>query len=302
MSVTPKSLILDLLSTLPPGPRYSMPVRALVEAGSFFGLGESSLRVALARLLARQQVERDERGRYRLGEASGAVSRAVHGWRSVGEQAVAWSGDWIGIHRRRGQDRALRRQGDRSLEFMGFRELDPGLFIRPNNLRGEATALGPRLRDLGLEESALIFGMSGLDSEARNRVLGLWDREGLERGYGLAVQALVESRQRLESGPAPAAMVETFEIGGRVIRQLVLDPLLPDEIVSSSLRDALLAQMLEYDAFGRNCWADFLRKHGVLHGDTPADLRVAEGAERLASVEDPSRKIHERVLPGAEAV
>ena len=43
-----------------------MPVRALVEAGRCFGIGDNSLRVALARLLARGRVERNMRGRYRL--------------------------------------------------------------------------------------------------------------------------------------------------------------------------------------------------------------------------------------------
>ena len=302
MEITPKSLILDLLSTLPPGPGYSMPVRALVEAASFFGLAESSIRVALARLLARHQVERDERGQYRLGEASGAVSRAIHGWRRLGRQTALWSGDWIGVHRRRGEGRAERQRGDRSLEFLGFRELDPGLFVRPDNLLSDTAALRIRLSDLGLEGSALVFELSGFDAAAEARALQLWDGDGLKRAYALASEALIQSRRRVESKPTPAAMVETFELGGRVIRQLVLDPLLPDEIVSSTLRDALVAQMLDYDAFGRDHWSDFLRKHGVLHRGTPADLRVAEGAERLASVGASSRKASEEASAGVEAV
>lgn len=302
MQITPKSLILDLLSTLPPGRQYSMPVRALVEAASFFGLAESSLRVALARLLAQHQVERDERGQYRLGEASGAVSRAIHGWRSLGEQAVDWSGDWIGVHRRRGGGRAERGRGDRSLEFLGFRELDPGLLVRPDNLVGGASALRIRLEDLGLEGSALVFQLSALDGAAEERVLELWDGAGLDRGYELAIDALIQSRERLESDSARAAMVETFELGGRVIRQLVLDPLLPDAIASSTLRDALVAQMLDYDAYGKGCWSDFLRKHGVLHRGTPADLRVAEGAGQLASMAVASPEPFEEASVGTEAV
>ena len=48
MDPSPRSLILDLLSTLG---RSSAPVRALVSAAGLFGIRENSLRVALARLL-----------------------------------------------------------------------------------------------------------------------------------------------------------------------------------------------------------------------------------------------------------
>ena len=47
--VSAKSLIVDLISTVT-GP-YSVGVGALVSAGALFGLGENSMRVALARLL-----------------------------------------------------------------------------------------------------------------------------------------------------------------------------------------------------------------------------------------------------------
>ena len=65
MEPTAKSLILDLLSTLRPG--SAMPVGALVEAGSLFGLSGNNVRVSIARLLAGGQIARDERGHYRLG-------------------------------------------------------------------------------------------------------------------------------------------------------------------------------------------------------------------------------------------
>ena len=71
---TGKSLTLDLLSTLRGG---SMPIAALVAAGEVFGLGEGSIRVAVTRLLAAGQIERDERGRYRLGPAVAVAGAAA---------------------------------------------------------------------------------------------------------------------------------------------------------------------------------------------------------------------------------
>ena len=70
MGPTARSLILDLLSTLRRG---AAPVRALVAAAGLFGIGENSLRVALARLLAAGMVERDARGQYRLGPGARAA-------------------------------------------------------------------------------------------------------------------------------------------------------------------------------------------------------------------------------------
>ena len=48
MDISPRSLILDLLSTLRRG---AMPVRALIRAGEMFEIPENTLRVALARLV-----------------------------------------------------------------------------------------------------------------------------------------------------------------------------------------------------------------------------------------------------------
>lgn len=262
-----------------------MPVRALVEAGDCFGMASSAVRVALARLLAEKRVERDERGRYRLGVAAAPVVRTIRNWRRLEAQTVEWSGGWIGVCRRRGKGRGqARRLGDQSLMFLGFREFEPALFLRPDNLTGGVGELRAQLGDLGLEDTAPVFELSGLDPSGEARALALWDEVALGDAYGEAAQMLSESRLALEAAPAREAMVETFRLGGRVIRQLVLDPLLPDAIAPTAGRDALAAQMRDYDVFGRSCWAEFLGRHGVLHRRTPADLRVMKGADPMISV------------------
>ena len=73
-------------------------------------------------------------------------------------------------------------------------------------------------------------------------------------------------------------MVETFLVGGEVLRQVALDPLLPDEIVPAADRAALVEDMRHYDEVGRACWAGFLEQFDVPHMRTPSDLRVAEAA------------------------
>jgi phenylacetic acid degradation operon negative regulatory protein len=77
-------------------------------------------------------------------------------------------------------------------------------------------------------------------------------------------------------------MVESFLLGGRVLRQLVLDPLLPEAILPVAERQHLVEAMRRYDRFGRGAWAGFLGEFDVPHLRTPVDTRMAAEASRLA--------------------
>ena len=92
---TASSLTLDLLSTLRRG---TMSVRALIEAGSLLGIEENNIRVSLARLYASGRVERDDRGRYRLGPSVAAISGRLRSWRDIGQRQIAWRGEWLAVH------------------------------------------------------------------------------------------------------------------------------------------------------------------------------------------------------------
>jgi hypothetical protein len=78
---------------------------------------------------------------------------------------------------------------------------------------------------------------------------------------------------RLEKLSAGEAMVESFNVGGRALRQLILDPLLPEEIHPTAEREALFAAMTEYDRLGRLAWAELLGRFGVPHLRAPLDGR-----------------------------
>ena len=276
---TAKSLILDLLSTLRRG---AMPVAALVAAGELFGIGQNRLRVALARLLAAGQVERDARGRYRLASGAGPVQRQVVAWRHPERRTRPWSGAFIGVQGRPPGERRARRAHDRSLAFLGFRPLDARLEIRPDNLTGGVRALREALQALGLDAGSIVFTLRDLDPATETRARGLWDAETLHQAYAASLREIEESARRLPQLSTQAAMVESFSLGGRMIRQLVLDPLLPEPIASTEGRDALVEAMRRYDRLGRACWGAFLARFDVPHLSTPADTRIEEG--RLASV------------------
>jgi phenylacetic acid degradation operon negative regulatory protein len=283
MEPSPRSLILDLLSTLGRAPA---PVRALVEAGQLFGIAENTLRVALTRLLADELVERDARGRYRLGPAAAAVSQQTRGWREVEERRIRWDGAWVGVSTAGlGRGRAAQRQRRaRALRLLGFRPLATGLEIRPDNLAGGVPGVREQLAGLGLEAPALVFRLDELDAESTARACSLWDGATLVASY-CEVRARIEaSAARLPQLPREEAMTESFLLGGAAIRQIVRDPLLPDPIVPAHELRALVAAMRRYDRLGRSAWAGWLGGDepepkqwpaGVRGSGTEAELRSA---------------------------
>lgn len=284
MAVNPsaKSFILDLLSTLRRG---TMPVSALIEAGRLFGIAENSIRVALTRLRAAGRVERDSRGRYRLGEAARPVGRRVTSWRDVERRIRRWDGAWVGVlggERTASSGQRDRRRRDRALRFLGFRALAPAFWVRPDNLRGGVDALRSELAALGLRPGDMVFALRHLDPVTEARAHGLWDTEALHAAHRSLRTEVETSLQRIDALPVERAMLQSFLLGGRVIRQLTLDPLLPEAIDPGEERRALLEAMRRYDPLGRGAWAEFLARFGVPHLRSPADTRMGAGADRLA--------------------
>jgi phenylacetic acid degradation operon negative regulatory protein len=266
---TAKGLTLDLLSSLR---GEAMPVAALVAAAGLFGIDENALRVAIARLLGAGQIARDERGSYRLGAAAHAIDRRVLGWRAAELRIAKWTGGWWLV--RAGtlppaRARA-RRHRERALSLLGFAELAPGLALRPDNLRASLAELRAELRALGLERDALIAHVGELDADHEARARRLWRRESFAAAYRRSLAELEASEARLARLPEERAMVESFMLGGRVIRELVLDPLLPEPFAPEAERRALVAALQRYDRAGRRAWASFMARFGAPHVGTPA--------------------------------
>ena len=273
---TARNLILDLLSTLRRG---TMPVRALVEAGGLLGIEENNVRVSLARLYASGRIERDERGRYRLGPAVAAISGRLRSWRDLGQRQRAWKGDWLAVHCARLGRGPARRRRERALELLGFRELSPGFSLRPDNLRGGLDSARAQLVSLatGVDatDTALgrVFLVRDLDPASDLEARSLWDAAALAEEARSSLVDLRESEARLASLDTNEAMVESFLVGGRVLRQLVRHPLLPAEILDPAPLSDLLDAMKHYDRLGRDAWSAFLARHDVPHRALPLDAR-----------------------------
>lgn len=268
----PKSVVLDLLSTLR---GRSAPVRFLVAAADIFGIDSNATRVAITRLLAAGLVERDERGAYRTGRAADPVLARLNTWRSMEKRTRDWDGTWIGatpsICCCSKDDRA---GSLKALEFTGMREFAPGFWIRPDNLEGGLDAVRAALFGLGVPGASPVFRVRDFDEASEARARTLWDAEAIRRHYRSIAAELESSAARLPAMEAKAAMAESFLIGGEAIRRIVLDPLLPEAIVPTAEREALVRAMTAYDEIGRRCWAPFLERYGVPLGDSPMDRQL----------------------------
>jgi phenylacetic acid degradation operon negative regulatory protein len=280
MDPSPRSLILDLLQTLG---RASAPVRALVAAASLFGIAENSLRVALARLRADGLVESDVRGSYRLGPAARAVSGELRSWRHLEQKLRPWDGAWVAVQTgplARGSARERRRRA-RALRLLGLRPFAPGIELRPDNLQGGVEGVRARLASLGIDRPALVYRAEGFDPAAEAEARGLWGGAALVESYRATVTRLEDSAARLVELPREAAMVESFRLGGETLRQLALDPLLPEPIVPAAERRALVTTMHRYDRLGRQAWAGWLGGETELPAALPAGVHES-GAEATA--------------------
>ena len=280
MAPTAKSVILDLLSTLG---RRAAPVRALVSAAEVFGIAGNNVRVTLGRLLAEGLVERDERGLYGLGPGASAVSEQIRSWRRLEEGLRRWDGGWIGVHTGglgRGDARQRRRR-ERALRLLGFRALAPGLELRPDNRVGGVAGARAQLARLGLESRAPVMRLGDLDAATEARARGLWDADALVAAYRASVRRLEASAERLAWLPRREAMVESFHVGGDAIRQLVLDPLLPEPIAPAAERRALVAAVRRYDALGRRVWAGWLGEDAARPEGSPAGVRGLAAAGEI---------------------
>jgi phenylacetic acid degradation operon negative regulatory protein len=248
----PRHLILNLL--LAAG--APLPVRNAVAACALFGIRGNSVRVTMVRLVAEGFVVTAGRGEYRLGPNAKTLAADVATWRSAEKRMRKWNGDWVVVHvgNLGRSDRAALRARDRALALLGLRELDRGLYVRPDNLVGGVTAVRERLHTLGLDDEAGVFVAQGFDSDREARARSLWAGEELDRGYRQQQKILDAWLMKAEDLGQDAAARESFLLGNAAIRTLVFDPLLPAPLVDAEARRAFIDSLKRFDDAGRAIW------------------------------------------------
>lgn len=256
MKTNPKHLILDLLLALDGRP---LAVRHAIRVCAVFGISANSLRVTLARLLAQGLIQTVERGAYCLGPAGVGLAEDVSTWRSVQQRLRPWQGAYVAVHcgALGRSDRAALRQRERALQMLGFCELDPGLYVRPDNLEPGVDGLRLRLHRLGLDDAAAVFQAQHFDAGRQARIRQLWSGDALTQAYRAQRHLLDDWLQGSANLALDVALRESFALGGQAIRQIVFDPLLPEPFVDVAERSAFIAAVHRFDAAGRATWDRF---------------------------------------------
>lgn len=260
MNVSAKAVVLEVLSAGESIDHGTLPVRALVQAASVFEIAENSVRVAIVRLRAEGLLESPGRGEYRLGPSAQLVNEKIHGWRTVSTRVGEWDGSWVGAFTAdlSRTDRPALRRRLRALRYLGFKELKPGLFLRPNNLTIAIEDIRDELYALGLDPDASVFRMEELRPDEEQRGRGLWEVRDLERAYETLLDEIRNSMDRLDELPLDDSLREVFLLGREGIRQVVLDPLLPDPLIDARKRSEMVENLRDYCDKGLDLWARFL--------------------------------------------
>lgn len=257
----PRRVVLNLLRVAGGG---ALGAPEAVKAGALFGISANSMRVTLARLSRAGLVEAATRGVYRLGPAGRAIAADVSGWREAEARLTPWQGRWVaaatgGLPR---SDRKLLRTRSRALSMLGMRELENGLYIRPDNFSGGVAAVRVRLAGLGLEREAAVFALDDLDGDRQRAAMALWETDALEQTYRQGVARLDAWMGQAAALPLDVAARESFLIGDDAIRRIVFDPMLPAPLVDAAQRHAFIAAACRFDDLGRRIWDDFLGRAG----------------------------------------
>ncbi|KAA8963668.1 PaaX family transcriptional regulator C-terminal domain-containing protein [Mycobacterium sp.] len=206
--MTARSVVLSVL--LGAHPAWASAAE-LVRLTSDFGIKETTLRVALTRMVSAGDLIRSADG-YRLSERLLARQRrqddAIH------PRVRPWRGSWMTvIVTSVGTDARTRADLRAALHNNRFAELREGVWMRPDNLDVE----------LGTAVRAKIRVLAARDDVPAELAGQLWDLPGWAR-----------TGQRLLDEMAAAADVPArFVIAAAMVRHLLTDPMLPVELLPS---------------------------------------------------------------------
>ncbi len=248
MSIKPKQLLINLLSVAD----QPISTQQLIGIADLFGITANNARVTLARLCAEGMLTSPERGFYQLGDKASSLAEDISHWRELESQWVAWQGDWIGVYigALGRTDRTGLRRRTRTLKLAGFEPLEQHLWLRPNNLHGGVERTRARLYQLGLEQSARVMRLDDFTEQEQQQAIKLWDVEALSQRYSDETLEMDRWMKTASNLSLEAGTRESFLIGDRVLRHIVFDPLLPQQMLDVSVRAGYIETMVAFDAVG----------------------------------------------------
>jgi phenylacetic acid degradation operon negative regulatory protein len=218
--LSPRSLIGSLLLGMRP-PRMSGA--RIVEWCGLFGVAPGTARVALSRMVDRNELEASD-GVYEL---AGHLRRRqpAQDW-SLAPEPRQWDGVWVlGIVEagaRSPSERSGLREAGRQLRMVEARE---GVWTRPDNLPRAAAPAEAWER----AESQCTWWTARPDAEGAALATGLFERETWAARAALLVGHLDAATEAVDGGAGPA-IADAFVVGAAALAHVRADPLLPAEL------------------------------------------------------------------------
>ncbi|RAU92753.1 PaaX domain-containing protein, C- domain protein [Mycobacterium colombiense] len=213
--MTARSVVLSVLLGAHPAHARA---NELVRLTSDFGIKESTLRVALTRMVGAGDLIRSADG-YRLSDRLLARQRRQDD--AIDPRVQPWTGEWITlIVTSVGKDARTRAALRTTLHDKRFGELREGVWMRPDNIDA-----GP-----GPEVAAQARVLRARDDDPAELAGQLWD-----------LPAWTQTGHRLLDEMAAAPDIPgRFVVAAATVRHLLTDPVLPDELLPADWPGARL--------------------------------------------------------------
>jgi phenylacetic acid degradation operon negative regulatory protein len=205
-NMTARSVVLSVL--LGAHPAWAS-ASELIRLTADFGIKETTLRVALTRMVSAGDLIRSADG-YRLSDR--LLGRQRRQDEAMRPRVKAWHGDWaVLIVTSVGTDARTRAALRIAMHHSRFGELREGVWMRPDNL------------DLELDDevAARVRGLKARDEAPAELAGQLWDLSG----WADTGRSLVDGMSMATDIPG------RFVVAAAMVRHLLTDPMLPDELL-----------------------------------------------------------------------
>ncbi|HAA59085.1 MAG TPA: hypothetical protein DCE42_30300 [Myxococcales bacterium] len=256
---SPKRVIFQLMLVYP---ETNVPVKFLIHGAGILGISENNLRVSLARLKSEKMVQTHRRGEYKLGTFGHSIKEEFSSWQHREDKIhEEWDKSWLGVHQHSTlrSNRKASKKAAEAFFTLGLEYLEPNLALRPNNVKNCVEIARKKLTELELDQHMFAFRITDLSHKIEQKARKLWDNHNYTQTYESLILEMKESTARLDDLAVEVAARETFELGSKVIRCLIYDPLLPYPFVDTDKRIALAETMKEYYEKGKSYWAEAIQ-------------------------------------------
>ena len=257
-----KSFILDLFLA---SSGQTLSIKQILNAAKILEISENNIRVAVTRLSHENMIESISRGHYKL-------SANAENWGSIilhRDHALKSNPDWnqqyIGIlttHLGR-SDRTALNHREKILKHAGFRELETGFFIRPDNLTLNLNELTQKLVHQGLESEAKFMLIAQFSDNTQNKIIDLWDTQKLNQRYEKYTLQLQQWLSHYQAMNQIERARTSFLLGRETIALMLTDPLLPSTWVNTALRADFFTAVIQLDQIGQDTWQQLNQKENI---------------------------------------